>query len=478
MWVRRTIGSLSRPSIETHANGRGSRLAHWLSTVVFPKPAGATRVTSGTDDAPRRRFTRAVRTTLPGRGTGIWIFVSTKSNRGSGGSGASPRGAGRLGRGRYAELKARRSGRHATALPPAPGFDFPPIRPPSIQWPAGGGNDARTRLRASARRHAPPPAFGQHHAGDGTRAAASHARDPRHHPNRTIRPEARAAVGASTRLRGCSRRPSGPDERGRDRPHGMMVRPSPSLGWLTEMPRSSETGPDRRQRVVILGGGFAGVGAARKLKHADADVVLVDKHDYHTFQPLLYQCRHRPARDHRGRPLAARPRARPGERHRPSGDRRRRVDLDAREVQFADLEPLTYDYLVFGLGAEVELLRHRGAAEHGFPMYTLPDALRLKNHVLQRWEEADRHPELVDDGALNIVVVGGGATGVESAGALAELYRGDVRKGLPARAPGQGAGHPRRGRARALLDVQGRHPRLHGEGAREAERRGDRRRVP
>ena len=75
----------------------------------------------------------------------------------------------------------------------------------------------------------------------------------------------------------------------RDRPHGMMVRPSPSLGWLTEMPRSSENGPDRRQRVVILGGGFAGVGAAHKLKHADADVVLVDKHDYHTFQPLLYQ---------------------------------------------------------------------------------------------------------------------------------------------------------------------------------------------
>ena len=64
-------------------------------------------------------------------------------------------------------------------------------------------------------------------------------------------------------------------------------------------------------------------------------------------------------------------------------------------------------------------------------MYTLPDALRLKNHVLQRWEEADRHPELVDDGALNIVVVGGGATGVESAGALAELYRGEFAKDDP-----------------------------------------------
>ena len=55
------------------------------------------------------------------------------------------------------------------------------------------------------------------------------------------------------------------------------------------MPRSSENGPYRRQRVLILGGGFAGVGAAQKLRRADADVVLVDNHDYHTFQPLLYQ---------------------------------------------------------------------------------------------------------------------------------------------------------------------------------------------
>ena len=196
------------------------------------------------------------------------------------------------------------------------------------------------------------------------------------------------------------------------------------------MPRTSENGHDRRQRVVILGGGFAGVGAAHKLKHADADVVLVDKHDYHTFQPLLYQFAtgllETTAVGHSLRDLVHDQKNTTVHQATVTA-----VDVGAREVQFTDLDPLTYDYLVFGLGAEVNLFGTEGAAEHAFPMYTLPDALRLKNHVLQRWEDADRHPKLVDDGALNIVVVGGGATGVESAGALAELYRGEFAKDYP-----------------------------------------------
>ena len=64
-------------------------------------------------------------------------------------------------------------------------------------------------------------------------------------------------------------------------------------------------------------------------------------------------------------------------------------------------------------------------------MYTLADAVRLKEHVLEKWEAADKKPELAEDGALNIVVVGGGPTGVESAGALIELYRGDFSKDYP-----------------------------------------------
>src|SRR5262249_53748613 len=75
--------------------------------------------------------------------------------------------------------------------------------------------------------------------------------------------------------------------------------------------------------------------------------------------------------------------------------------------------------------------------EHGFPLYTLGDAVHLKDHVLERWEAADRKRELVDDGALNMVVVGGGPTGVETAGAMAELYNGAFRRDYPDLLPEQ-----------------------------------------
>ena len=179
-----------------------------------------------------------------------------------------------------------------------------------------------------------------------------------------------------------------------------------------------------RPRVLILGGGFGGVGAAQKLKDADADVVLVDKHDYHTFQPLLYQLAtgllDTSGVGHSLRDLLARHDNTTIHKAAVTG-----IDLDAREVSFDGLAPITYDYLVLGLGAEVNFFGTKGAQEHAFPMYTLPHAVRLKNHVLDRWEAADRDPSLVADGALNVVVVGGGATGIETAGALAELYRGN-----------------------------------------------------
>jgi NADH:ubiquinone reductase (H+-translocating) len=196
------------------------------------------------------------------------------------------------------------------------------------------------------------------------------------------------------------------------------------------MPHSSENSPDRRRRVLILGGGFAGIGAARKLKDADVDVVLVDKHDYHTFQPLLYQLATdlldtsavgHPMRDlfHEQPNVAVHQATVTG------------IDLARHEVEFADMGPLAYDYLVLALGAEVNFFGVEGAAEHAFPMYTLADAVRLKEHVLQKWEAADKDAALVDDGALNVVVVGGGPTGVESVGALAELYRTEFAKDYP-----------------------------------------------
>ena len=182
-----------------------------------------------------------------------------------------------------------------------------------------------------------------------------------------------------------------------------------------------------RPRVLVLGGGFAGLGAARKLEKADVDVVLVDANDYHSFQPMLYQLatglidttavahslrdlfeHQKNARVHQATVTA--------------------VDLDKREVQFADMAPLQYDYLVVGLGAIVQFFGCKGAPEHAYPLYTVEDALRLRSRVVERWEAADRDPSLVEDGALNIVVVGGGPTGIESVGALSELYSGGFAK--------------------------------------------------
>ncbi len=178
-----------------------------------------------------------------------------------------------------------------------------------------------------------------------------------------------------------------------------------------------------RPCVLVLGGGFAGVGAAQELRKSDVDVVIVDEHDYHTFKPLLYQVAtgllEQPAVGHPIRDLVHKQ-----ENARVHIDAVESIDVEKREVRFAELKPLAYDYLVLALGAEVNFFGVEGAVEHAFPLYTLPDAVRLKEHVLERWEAADRDPSLIEDGALNVVVVGGGPTGVETAGALAELYNG------------------------------------------------------
>ena len=189
-----------------------------------------------------------------------------------------------------------------------------------------------------------------------------------------------------------------------------------------------------RPRVVVLGGGFAGVGAARKLKGAAADVILVDRHDYHTFQPLLYQLAtgllETTAVGHSLRDLVGH--AENTTVHEATVSS---VDLDARTVHFDDLPSITYDYLVFALGAQVDFFGTEGAADAGFPMYTLRDAVHLRDHLSERWEAADHDPSLIDDGALNVVVVGGGPTGVETSGAVAELYVHQFAKDYPAVKP-------------------------------------------
>jgi len=166
------------------------------------------------------------------------------------------------------------------------------------------------------------------------------------------------------------------------------------------------------------------------LKDAPVEVVLVDKHNYHTFQPLLYQVAtdllETGAVGHALRDLFH---DQPNVAVHQAGVTA--IDLEKREVQFSEIGPISYDYLVLALGATVNFFGAEGANEHSFPMYTLADAVRLKEHVLERWEATDRDPALAEDGALNVVVVGGGPTGVESVGALAELYRSNFSSDYP-----------------------------------------------
>jgi len=186
----------------------------------------------------------------------------------------------------------------------------------------------------------------------------------------------------------------------------------------------------RVPHVVILGAGFAGVAAMKALRRAPAKVTLIDRNDYHTFQPLLYQAATAvlsaseigfPLRQmlHGRRDWAFHQASVSG------------IDLARKQVSVEDLAPIAYDYLVIGLGATVNFFGTKGAEDHAFPLYTMRDALRLKAHILALFEAADKNPALIDDGAFTFCVVGGGATGVEISGALADLLTMELKEDYP-----------------------------------------------
>ncbi len=196
------------------------------------------------------------------------------------------------------------------------------------------------------------------------------------------------------------------------------------------MTRSAEHGPDNgpsrgqghgRDQVVIIGAGFGGLAAARQLAGEPVEVTLVDRHNFHTFQPLLYQV----ATAGLNTADVALP-VRGMFQDQPNVGFRHGVvtalDWDRRIVALDDGAELAFDHLVVAAGAVTATFGIPGAAEHGFPLYTLDDAVRLRNHVLGRFEAADVDASVVADGALTFVVVGGGPTGVEVAGALTELF--------------------------------------------------------
>ena len=178
---------------------------------------------------------------------------------------------------------------------------------------------------------------------------------------------------------------------------------------------------------MVIGAGFAGLSAARHLRDQPVEVTIVDRHNFHTFQPLLYQVATAgldpadvayPVRTIFGRePHVV-------FRH----GRAVSVDVEARHVDLSDGTALEYERLVVATGATTGFFSVPGAPGHALPLYTLADARRLRNAVLSCLEAADARPEDFDNGAPTFVVVGGGATGVEISGALLELLDVSVRR--------------------------------------------------
>jgi NADH dehydrogenase len=180
--------------------------------------------------------------------------------------------------------------------------------------------------------------------------------------------------------------------------------------------------------VIVIGGGIAGVACTKQLAKHKVPVTLVDRNNYSQFQPMLYQVATAQivatgvARSLRGifrkrKCVAVKMATVTG------------VDASTKVVTCDDGTTFSGDYLVLAMGSRPNFFGTPGAEDHAFPLYALADAQRLRSRIFTVFEDADRNPKLIDEGALNFVVVGAGATGVETAGALADLIN-DV---MPAR---------------------------------------------
>jgi NADH dehydrogenase len=217
-----------------------------------------------------------------------------------------------------------------------------------------------------------------------------------------------------------------------------------------------------RERVVIVGGGFGGLACARALDGADVDVLLLDARNYHLFTPLLYQVATAlldPSDI--AYPFRTVFRRSPNVRFRQA--RVTGVDFDARQVTVAGGDPIPYDTLVLATGSANAYFGNPELAERTIGMKQLDEAMRLRNHVLSCLERAAQTADPAERAEwLTFVIVGGGPTGVEYAGALAELLDMVLGRDFPELAPGSARVVLVEGAERLL---GGFHPRLGGYAA-------------
>ncbi|WP_295926374.1 NAD(P)/FAD-dependent oxidoreductase [uncultured Xanthomonas sp.] len=175
--------------------------------------------------------------------------------------------------------------------------------------------------------------------------------------------------------------------------------------------------------LIVVGGGFAGLWATRALARTPLRITLIDRRNHHLFQPLLYQV----ATAGLSAPDIAAP-LRQILRHQDNVEVRlgEVVDIDkqARQVRLADGQALDYDYLLVATGATHAYFGHDDWAAHAPGLKTLDDALQLRRHLLLAFERAEAETDPAARAAwLSFAIVGGGPTGVELAGTLAEIAR-------------------------------------------------------
>lgn len=183
-------------------------------------------------------------------------------------------------------------------------------------------------------------------------------------------------------------------------------------------------------RVIVIGGGFGGIALAKKLCKKEVQVVLIDKHNYHTFQPLLYQVSTGGLEpDSIAYPIRKVLQGYPNFYFRLAEVRR--INPDKRILQ-TNIGEIDYDYLVVATGSETNFFGNKNIETKGMAMKSIPQSLNLRSLILENFEQALLTDDLHErDALMNFVIVGGGPTGVELAGALAEIKKGILPKDYP-----------------------------------------------
>nr|WP_321413837.1 NAD(P)/FAD-dependent oxidoreductase [uncultured Allomuricauda sp.] len=183
-------------------------------------------------------------------------------------------------------------------------------------------------------------------------------------------------------------------------------------------------------RVVIIGGGFGGIALAKKLSKKEVQVVLLDKHNYHNFQPLLYQVSTGGLEpDSIAYPIRKVLQGYPNFFFRLA--QVQEVKTDAKRIK-TNIGEIFYDHLVVATGSETNFFGNNGIETKGMAMKTIPQSLNLRSLILENFEQALLTDDLHErDALMNFVIVGGGPTGVELSGALAEIKKGILPKDYP-----------------------------------------------